>query len=126
MGALPMKCRQYLANREIIYEQVDINSQKAIVIRGFKLPLGQFDAATGDILILLPAGYPDSAPDMFYVSPWLRLATNSLYPRAADQPFDFNGTNWQRWSSHNNEWRPGIDGIWTTIKRIETALEVAS
>jgi hypothetical protein len=35
------------------------------------------------------------------------------------------GHNWQRWSRHNNSWRPGVDGLHTMIKRIEHALAKA-
>ena len=29
---------------------------------------------------VLPAGYPDHPPDMFYASPWLKLARHKLMP----------------------------------------------
>jgi hypothetical protein len=40
----------------------------------------------------------------------------------------FEGKNWQRWSRHYpaNEWRPGIDGIHTYLKKVNNALLVAS
>lgn len=125
MELLPQKCRQYLRNRGLDYEQHEEGIQKAIILRGFKLPEGKYDVAQADLLILLPSGYPDCAPDMFHVMPWLRLSKTNTYPRAADQPVAFKSLSWQRWSRHNNDWRPGIDGIWTMMKRIEEALEVA-
>jgi len=45
---------------------------------------------------------------------------------AANVAQSFAGQNWQRWSRHNSEWRPGIDGIWTMLKRVEDALERAA
>lgn len=123
---LPMKCRRYLADRGMAFEEVRDGQQRAVVLRGFALPVGRFDAATADILIYLPAGYPDSAPDMFYCQPWLRLVPANHYPRAADQPQPFRGVPWQRWSRHNAAWRPGVDGIWTMVKRIENALREAA
>lgn len=126
MAVLPMKCRRYLTERGVAFEEVVEGDQKAIVLRDFGLPVGRFETTIADILILLPSGYPDSPPDMFYVSPWLRLVSSNQYPKAADQPITFQGKNWQRWSRHNNEWRHGVDGIWTTLKRVETALEVAA
>lgn len=125
MAALPMKCRRYLNDRGIAFAEVEEGGQQAVILRGMALPEGRFDAANADILILLPGGYPDVAPDMFYATPWLRLVTGN-YPNAADQPFPFNGGNWQRWSRHNNEWRAGKDGIWTMVKRVENALAVAA
>ena len=126
MAALPLKCRRYLTGRGIPFEEVEEGGQKAIILRRMALPSGRFDAAAADILVLLPAGYPDVAPDMFYALPWLRVVPSNQYPGAADQPFPFQGQTWQRWSRHNTDWRPGTDGIWTMIKRIETALAVAA
>jgi hypothetical protein len=126
MAVLPLKCRRYLIERGIKFDEVEISGQKAVILRGVILPAGRFDAAAADILILLPAGYPDSPPDMFYAQPWLRLTGRRAYPRAADQPYSFAGQNWQRWSRHNDAWRPGVDGIWTMVKRIEAALQEAA
>lgn len=125
-GFLPSKCRKYLEDRGIAYDEVEEGAQKGLVLRAFSLPAGRFSAQTADILILLPAGYPDNPPDMFYAIPWLQLAGTNRYPVKADQPVTFNQQRWQRWSRHNNEWRRGVDGIWTMLKRVETALELAA
>lgn len=126
MAVLPMKCRRYLVERGITFEEVEVSGHKAVVLRGFALPQGRFDAPAADILILLPAGYPDNPPDMFHALPWLRLVPSNQYPNAANQPVSFNGQSWQRWSRHNKAWRPGVDGIWTMLKRVETALKEAA
>jgi hypothetical protein len=76
-------------------------------------------------LIILPPGYPDAAPDMFYTSPRLTLADTGREPRAANVTHDFAGRAWQRWSRHSNSWRPGIDGLQTMIARVRRALEEA-
>lgn len=125
MAILPLKDRRYLTERGIRFEEID-GPQKALVLQGYELPPQRFDAANADVLILLPSAYPDCAPDMFYAVPWLRLVGSSSYPKAADQPMDFGGKSWQRWSRHNDAWRPGVDGIWTMLKRVDTALEVAA
>ena len=70
--------------------------------------------------------YPDVPPDMFHTMPWVKLTPDGRYPTAADQPVIFAGQQWQRWSRHNNEWRAGVDGIWTMLKRIDNALAVAA
>ena len=126
MSMLPMKCRRYLAERGIGFEEHEEHGQKAVIVKEFGLPPGRFDAPAADILILLPDGYPDCPPDMFYTLPWLKLAASSRYPNRADVSFEFQGRCWQRWSRHNNEWRTGVDGIWTMLKRVETALECAA
>ena len=126
MTVLPSQCRRYLDKRGVSFEEIEEGGHKAVILKQLGLPTGRFNAPSADILILLPCSYPDSPPDMFYVMPWLRLAASSRDPAAADQPFDFRGHRWQRWSRHNTQWRPGIDGIWTMLKRVETALECAA
>jgi hypothetical protein len=126
MAVLPMKCRRYLTERGITFEEIEDGGHKAVILHGILLPAGRFDVPSASILILLPAGYPDSPPDMFYVLPWIRLISRNSYPTAADQPLVFAGQQWQRWSRHNNVWRPGVDGIWTMLKRVETALDAAA
>ena len=126
MTVIPSHCRRYLCERGVPFQELQEGGQKGLVLKQFGLPTGRFDAPSADFLILLPAGYPDNPSDMFYAMPWLKLAGSNRYPSRADQPFDFNGRRWQRWSRHNSQWRPGVDGIWTILKRIETALECAT
>ena len=126
MPVLPMKCRRYLTGRGIRFEEHEEGGQKAVIVKQFRLPTGRFDAPSADILILLPSSYPDSPPDMFHAMPWLKLVASDRYPNRADVAVEFQGRKWQRWSRHNNQWRAGIDGIWTMLKRVETALECAA
>lgn len=123
---LPARDRRYLTERNLTFKEYRQGAQCGVVIQGYSLPDDKFQVRNADILILLPRGYPDAAPDMFYAVPWLTLVPSSRYPRQADQPFDFEGQRWQRWSRHNNDWRPGVDGIWTMLKRVESALEIAA
>lgn len=126
MNFLPSNDRQYLENRSLRFSEVEDGKQKGIILLEFGLPSGRYDVQKADILILLPSGYPDVPPDMFYLLPWAKLLEGTKYPKAANQPFSFKDQKWQRWSRHNNQWRPGVDGIWTMLKRIENALEVAA
>lgn len=123
---LPARDRRYLIERDLSFTEQRQGAQCGVVIHGYCLPEDKYQVDAADILILLPRGYPDAAPDMFYAVPWLTLVPTSRYPRQADQPFDFEGQRWQRWSRHNHEWRPGVDGIWTMLKRVEAALELAA
>jgi Prokaryotic E2 family E len=126
MTFLPEKDSQYLSDRGFSWEEVEDGVTKGIILQNFNLPVGRFSTPTANILIILPGLYPDVAPDMFFLMPWLHLASSGAFPKAADVPFLFQQQSWQRWSRHNNEWRPGIDGIWTMLKRVENALEVAA
>ena len=125
MSFLPESDLDYLTSKEISFEEVEEGGKKAIILKGYPLPSGRFDAEAADVLILLPQGYPDVSPDMFYLLPWVKLVPANKFPNRADKPLNFAGQSWQRWSRHNKEWRPGVDGIWTMIKRVEHALEAA-
>jgi Prokaryotic E2 family E len=122
---LPSKDRHYLFERGLAFEEVVSGSINGVVFPQWALPAGYFDHAAASLLIVIPNGYPDLPPDMFYVNPWIKLAATGKYARCADQPYDFNTIRWQRWSRHNKEWRRGIDGIKTMLKRVEHALAEA-
>ncbi|MBA4340089.1 MAG: hypothetical protein C0421_14755 [Hyphomonas sp.] len=124
--ALPQGDQRYLSEQGYRYELAYEAGQTAIILRAVDLPKGRYDVELADILIMLPPGYPDAPPDMFYCLPWLRLVAHGAYPNCADVPLSFQGQTWQRWSRHNNEWRPGKDGIWTMLKRVEHALAEAA
>ena len=123
--ALPESDQRYLDSHGIVAEVVRDGPHIGVVLKQVPLPTGKFDHPTADVLVILPPGYPDVAPDMFFCDPWLRLVPAGRYPNCADQPHVFLGRRWQRWSRHNSSWRPGIDGLHTMIKRIEHALEKA-
>ena len=106
------------------FDVVQEGRETGIILKSLELPEGKFNVEAADILVLLPAGYPDCAPDMFYASPHLRLA-NGQVPKACTVQHTFAGRVWQRWSRHNNAWRPGIDGLRTMVARIKTALAEA-
>lgn len=125
MSFLPLRDREYLTSKSFDFEELDISGQKAIRIKKWAVPHGKYNANEVDVLILLPAGYPDVLPDMFYTYPWMILTSTGKHPRAADQPLGFANLSWQRWSRHSSDWRPGRDGIWTLVARIRHAIEVA-
>jgi hypothetical protein len=123
---LPPRDVAYLSSRGIAYEDGSDAGRAGIVLKDMPLPEGKFGVTTVDVLVILPPGYPDCPPDMFYCLPWLKLRQTGSDPRAASTAHAFRGQTWQRWSRHNNAWRPGVDGIHTMVKRIERALAEAA
>lgn len=123
---LPQMDQRYLGDQGLDPEPVNEGDQKGIVFRAFRLPEGKFDHDQTDVLIVLPSSYPDVAPDMFFCYPWIKLAGAASWPKKADQTLQFAGRGWQRWSRHNNDWRAGVDGIHTMLRRIDAALRDAS
>ncbi|WP_134601760.1 multiubiquitin domain-containing protein, partial [Pseudomonas aeruginosa] len=122
---LPEADQRYLSSHGVAFEMVSDGAHTGVIFKQLPLPSGKLNHATADVLVLLPPGYPDVAPDMFYCDPWLTLQSVGRYPTCADQAHAFQGRSWQRWSRHNTAWRPGIDGLHTMLKRIEHALAEA-
>lgn len=81
-----------------------------LVISDFDLPKG-FKPNRVELLIKLPPGFPDAAPDMFWVYPPVRTAAGNA-PRATSNEH-LLGKNWQRFSWHlaAGAWTPGISEL---------------
>ena len=126
MAFLPSRDRRYLEGRGLAFREAEDRGRKAVVLERFPLPEGVFRIAAADILVQLPPGYPDAAPDMFWASPHLVLVASGREPNCTQVRETFAGTQWQRWSRHSQEWRPGTDGLSTHVKRVELALAVAT
>lgn len=122
LGVMPEADQRYLGSHGIAAEMVSDGPHSGVVLKQMLVPAGKFNHPAADVLVILPPGYPDVPPDMFFCDPWLTLTSAGRYPTCANQPHAFLGRNWQRWSRHNPSWRPGIDGLHTMIKRIEHAL----
>lgn len=116
-----------MQEKEFDFREIVSNGHKGLIIKSFSLPAGKYDYETVEVLIILPQGYPDIMPDMFYLFPEVVLMPEKQIPKAANVKFDFDNKSWQRWSRHSptQNWRPGLDGLHTYLKKIETALQVA-
>lgn len=125
---LPEFDREYLLEKGYQFEEKIDANRNCLVIRKWQLPIGKYNFQTSDLLIILPNGYPEVRPDMWYFNPTILLAPSNRPARQTQTNINFEGKVWQRWSRHYpaNEWRSGIDGIHTYLKKVQTALEVAS
>ena len=125
---LPEFDREYLTEKGYEFQEETDSNLKGLIIKRWTLPENKFTLEQSDLLILLPDGYPDISPDMFYFFPALLLKPTNRYARATEAFQSFRGTNWQRWSRHldANQWRKGVDGIHTYLRRVDEALRAAS
>jgi len=125
---LPEFDRDYLLEKEYVFEEKIDANQNGLIIRDWILPTGKYNLETSDLLILLPNGYPEVRPDMWYFNPAILLAPSNKLAKQTQVNINFEGKVWQRWSRHYpaNEWRSGIDGIHTYLKKVQTALEIAT
>lgn len=120
---LPEPDSSYLAEKNLAH-QVSVESQMVcVVFPSWKLPPG-YDRESADLLVRLPAGYPDTPPDMWWFDPAVRPANGQVAP-ATDAIEHHLGRPWQRWSRHFNagQWRSGIDGLESYIALIRRELE---
>lgn len=94
----------------------------SVIIYGYPLPAG-YSPSTVDLLLRLPHGFPDAAPDMFWADPAVTYA-NGAVPPATNVREVHHARTWQRWSRHLAvAWRPGIDNLQTYLRLIRTDLE---
>lgn len=125
---LPLKDRKFLEGKGVVFREVNDGAKKGLIIDNFQIkPEGKFNVTSSSLLIILPTGYPDVPPDMFYFQPELRLAPTNIYPAQADQLEVHFQQTWQRWSRHApaSEWRSGKDGLQSYVQRVVTALNTA-
>jgi hypothetical protein len=102
---------QCLDDRGLDYEVAVEAGMTCVVIKSYKLPHG-YDRSESDLLVRLPAGFPDVAPDMWWFAPGIRLATGATVQ--ATELIELHlGRQWQRWSRHfqQGQWRSGVDGL---------------
>jgi hypothetical protein len=124
---LPEADRDYLDAKGFHYEQKTIAQINGLIIRNWKLPEGKYNKLFTDLLILIPKGYPDVHPDMWYFYPHILLLPNNRPAKATESQYNFDGIIWQRWSRHMaaGDWRSGVDGIHSFLQKVKIALEIA-
>ena len=84
----------------------------SVVIKGFHLPVG-YQVDRSDLLVRLPPGFPDAAPDMWWFDPPLRISATGASPPNTDAMETYQDRIWQRWSRHfgGGSWRAGRSGL---------------
>lgn len=100
------------------------NSMTCLVLSSYSLPAGLMPATT-DLLLRLPAGFPDQAPDMFWCAPAVTRGGTAI--PATDHVEAFLGRQWQRWSRHYQaQWRAGIDDLASLLAIVRRCLADAA
>ncbi len=101
----------YLSERGWTHEVYEEAGMTCLVLTAWPLPAGLSETAA-DVLLRFSAGYPDVAPDMWWVDPPLRLGNGGEIPNTQLTEIHL-GRQWQRWSRHfaPGQWQPGIDRL---------------
>ncbi len=101
-----------LADSGFAYDVLDGGDEIGVVVRDVPLPPTLWSHPATDVLLKTTVLYPQSAMDMFWTRPELRLATGAE-PQASNLEVHF-GDTWRRFSWHrNSEWIPGRDDLLT-------------
>lgn len=96
-----------------------------VLLAGFPLPPG-LQPQRSDLLLRLPPGFPDAAPDMFWLDP-AAVGPNGVAIAGTESREAYLGRTWQRWSRHiAGQWRPGIDNLGTYLAYIRRCLDQAA
>ena len=118
---LPELDVEFLTEKGYKYETQVEGGVLNIVFHEYRLP-ESYRPTVVDLLVRLPAGYPNGRPDMFWTRPTVTLA-NGTRPRTADAMETYLGLQWQRWSRHGTTWRPGVDCLRTFMASIKSELQ---
>jgi hypothetical protein len=82
--------------------------------------------STNDLLIRLPAGFPDVGPDMFWFAERVERCDGASIP-ATDVTENHLSRSWQRWSRHiGGRWRPGVDDLRSYMAYVATCIRSAA
>jgi hypothetical protein len=94
------------------------NGQRYLLVPGYQLPEA-WDRKVVTLLVLIPNGYPQAGPDMFWVDPEIRLASGAD-PNAASSRETHLGRQWQRFSWHYSDpqtaWRPATSNLLSHLR----------
>ena len=112
---------RYLQGKQFEFQVIQDSSGLNVIITNFAFPT-HYTPATGSLLIILPAGYPNANPDMFWTIPDVKLQSGA-WPQACAEHEQHAGMLWQRWSRHFQiPWRPNVDGLHTFVACIKKEL----
>jgi hypothetical protein len=120
VALLPEIDAEFLEEKGFDYEIVEAAGEVRVIIHNSPFPQ-QYAPRTANLMLRLPAGYPNANPDMFWTNPDVKL-TNGAYPTNADYHDPSTG-GWQRWSRHDHGWRGGIDNLRTKLAAVRRELE---
>ena len=106
------RVKQEIQLVEICFGELEVSPNfEWFIVKSWKLVPGWNKAITS-VLVLIPPGYPVTAPDNFFAEPDLRLA-NGMAPGNANLNQAQIGRQWLQFSFHfeDKEWMPHADPL---------------
>jgi hypothetical protein len=116
----------FLDDRGLKPEVIEEGGMTCLVFSSWRLPPG-FTAEHSDLLVRLPSGYPDIAPDMWWFTPAVVRADHGVIPQTQVTEQHVSQT-WQRWSRHFSpgQWKSGVDSLETFLALINSEVAASS
>ena len=123
---LPPEDREFLEGRYPGFTCIPEANMLCVVLPGFPLP-GGLTQPSSDLLLRLPQGYPDVAPDMWWFDPPVQRPDGQPVPQTECTEFHL-GRSWQRWSRHlgPGHWRAGLDSLESYVALVVKELDTAA
>ncbi|TAM80973.1 MAG: hypothetical protein EPN47_13900 [Acidobacteria bacterium] len=114
MSLIPESDIEFLKEKGYDYELLQSGTEVHLVIHCF--PFERYVPKETDLLIRLLSGYPQTAVDMFYTIPNVKLPSGA-FPQNCNQHPMIGDRPWQQWSRHY-KWRSGIDNLRTYLAAV--------
>ena len=124
---LPEDDVKYLKEKYPNHVVRSVGAELHVLLKGFPFP-GHYSPREADVLLRLPASYPNAAPDMFWVKPDVKLASGGWpincehheVPGAGKGSEVYESVAWQRWSRHFGDggWIVGAHGLQSFVRAI--------
>lgn len=118
-SVLPEDDCMFLQDKYPNHEVYQVGADIHVHLNEFSLPEAYAPRST-TVLLKLPAGYPNAAPDMFWTKPDVKLLSGAWPEACAHHEVPGSGPGaeiyenvaWQRWSRHfQGSWKVGIHGL---------------
>ncbi len=112
-------------DEHFVWEAAVEGGMVCVTIKGYPLAAG-LTPAVDELLVRLPSGFPDVAPDMFWFAESVTRSDGTAIP-ATQVTEPHLGRAWQRWSRHiAGQWRPGTDDLRSYIAYIRGCINKAA
>ena len=114
MALIPEDDIAFLEEKGLAYDLVAVVGEVHLVLHKFRFL--KYMPSEAEMLIRIPAGYPQAALDMFFTIPDVKLPSGA-FPDRSDQHPVIGGKAWQQWSRHTN-WRAGVDSLRSFVSAV--------
>lgn len=105
------------------WETIDVEKRRWLLIHDYPIMAGYAPDKT-TLALDIPADYPASQIDMFYVHPWVERTDGGTIPSIQVRAI-IEGLEYQGWSRHRNSinpWDPNSDSVRTHLVLVESCL----